>query len=66
VFALIGMFINRLIISWIGLAEPGPDVYVPSLIEITITVGLIAGGFLLYGIIARFFNLFPEASEAHS
>ena len=46
VFALIGMFINRLMISWVGLAEPSHTVYVPSWIEILTTVGLIAGGVL--------------------
>jgi len=66
VFALIGMFINRLMISWVGLAEPGLISYIPSWIEIAITVGLIAGGILLYGVVVRYFKLFPEASEAHS
>ena len=66
VFALMGMFINRMVISWVGLSEPGLTAYVPSWIEIMITVGLFAGGFLLYGVIVRYFKLFPEASEAHS
>ncbi|MEW5938580.1 MAG: NrfD/PsrC family molybdoenzyme membrane anchor subunit [Chloroflexota bacterium] len=66
VFALMGMFINRMMISWVGLAEPGPTMYIPSWIEIMTTVGLIAGGFLLYGVIVRYFNLFPEAGKAHS
>lgn len=66
VFALIGMFINRLMISWVGLAQPGLTTYIPSWIEIAITVGLIAGGFLLYGAVVRYFKLFPEASKAHS
>lgn len=66
VFALMGMFINRMVISWVGLAEPGLTAYVPSWIEIAITVGLFAGGFLLYGVIVRFFKIFPEASQAHS
>ncbi|MEJ2487067.1 MAG: polysulfide reductase NrfD [Anaerolineales bacterium] len=65
VFALIGTFINRLIISWIGLAEPAHVVYTPTWIEVTITVGLIAGGFLAYGAIVRYFNLFPKGKEAH-
>lgn len=66
VFALIGMFINRLMISWVGLSEPGQTAYIPSWIEVAITVGLIAGAFLLYGVIVRYFKLFPEASQAHS
>ncbi len=65
VFALIGTFINRLMITWIGLAEPNPVSYFPSWIEWMITVGLIAGGFLLYGVIVRQFRLFPDAKAAH-
>lgn len=65
VFALMGTFINRLMISWVGLAEPNPVSYFPSWIEIMITVGLIAAGFLVYGVVVRFFRLFPEAEAAH-
>ncbi len=60
VFALIGTFIDRLVVSWIGLAEPSPVAYTPSWIEIMIMVGMIAGGFLLFGAVVRYFKLFPE------
>jgi Ni/Fe-hydrogenase subunit HybB-like protein len=63
VFALIGTFINRLIISWVGLAEPSHVVYTPSWIEWIITIGTIAGGFLAYGAVARYFDLFPKEKE---
>jgi len=65
VFALIGTFINRMVISWIGLAEPSHVVYTPSWIEFVITIGMIAGGFLAYGAVVRYFNLFPKGKEAH-
>ncbi|NJC96531.1 MAG: hypothetical protein C3F07_07775 [Anaerolineales bacterium] len=65
VFALIGTFIDRLVISWVGLAEPSPVSYFPSWIEIMITVGMIAGGFLLYGAVVRYFKIFPEPEHAH-
>ena len=64
VFALIGTFIDRLVISWVGLAEPSPVTYFPSWIEIMITIGMLSGGFLLYGIVVRYFKLFPEPDEA--
>ena len=63
VFALIGTFINRIVVTWIGFAEPNPVTYFPSLIEILITVGFIAGGVLVYSLIARYFNLFPKPDE---
>lgn len=65
VFALIGTFINRLIVSWVGLAEPSPVVYTPHWIEILITIGVLAGGVLAYGAVVRYFDLFPEKQEAH-
>ena len=65
IFALMGTFINRLMISWIGLAEPNPVSYFPSWIEIMVTIGLTAGGFLLYGVIIRYFRLLPDAESAH-
>ena len=65
VFALIGTFIDRLMISWVGLAEPGPVSYFPSWIEIMITIGLVTGGILLYGLVVRYFDLFP-ASNNHA
>ena len=66
VFALIGTFIDRLVVSWIGLAEPGPVAYVPSFVEIFTTIGLIAGAFLLYGVVVRYFKLFPDPDKAHA
>ena len=65
VFCLIGTFINRLMITWVGLAEPNPVSYFPSWIEWMITIGLLAGGFLLYSVIVRQFRLFPDAKTAY-
>lgn len=60
VFALMGTFINRLVITWIGLAEPSPITYMPSWIEIMITIGLIAGGYLVYERIVYYFKIIPD------
>lgn len=65
VFALIGTFIDRLMISWVALAEPSPITYFPSWMEIMITIGMMAGGILLYGVVVRYFKLFPEPEDAH-
>jgi len=64
VFALLGTFINRLMITWVGLAEPSPTTYMPSWIEIMITVGFIAGGYLVYDRIVYYFKLIPEKRTA--
>jgi Ni/Fe-hydrogenase subunit HybB-like protein len=65
VFALMGTFINRLMITWVGLSEPSPVTYFPSWIEIMITIGLIAGGALVYERINYYFRLLPEKHEKH-
>ena len=39
--------------------------YFPSWIEIMVTLGLIAAGFLVYGVVVRFFRLFPDTETAH-
>jgi Ni/Fe-hydrogenase subunit HybB-like protein len=59
VWIVIGLFINRLTTSWIGLAAPAWATYVPHWIEVVSSIGIAAGAVLAYGIVARFFNLFP-------
>jgi len=60
VFIIMGVFFNRLIVSWVGLSVPAWATYVPHWMEIMISVGFIAGAFLVYAIVARHFELFPE------
>jgi Ni/Fe-hydrogenase subunit HybB-like protein len=60
VWIVMGLFINRLTVSWIGLEAPAWAIYVPHWIEVVSSVGIAAGAFLVYGIITHFFNLFPE------
>jgi len=60
IFALMGTFLNRLMITWVGLAEPSSITYMPSWIEILITVGFIAGGYMVYEIVVQYYKLIPE------
>lgn len=60
VFIVMGLFLNRLIVSWVGLSVPAWAVYTPSWTEVLISVGFIAGVVLIYGAVARWFELFPE------
>jgi Ni/Fe-hydrogenase subunit HybB-like protein len=64
VFILIGIFIDKLVVTWVGLAEPSPVTYFPSLIEIMISVGIAAGAFLLYGTVVRYLDVFPHNKHA--
>lgn len=65
VWIVMGLFINRLTVSFIALEAPAWATYVPHWIEVVSSVGIIAGAVLAYGIVARFFNLFPELEHSH-
>lgn len=60
VFALMGTFLNRLVITWVGLSEPSSITYMPSWIEIFITLGFIAGGYIVFDLFVKFYKLMPE------
>jgi Ni/Fe-hydrogenase subunit HybB-like protein len=55
-----GIFLNRLTVSWLGLQRPPWATYVPHWMEIFLSVGSVAGALLIFQIIARYFELFPE------
>jgi Ni/Fe-hydrogenase subunit HybB-like protein len=63
VWILMGAFVNRLTVSWLGLARPAWGTYLPSAAEILIGVGVISAAALAYMLAARFFVLFPEDSH---
>ncbi|MBN1316560.1 MAG: polysulfide reductase NrfD [Anaerolineales bacterium] len=60
VLIILGAFLNRLSVSWVGLARPVTAGYTPHWIEVAIALGFMAGAVLVYSIVARFFRLFPE------
>jgi Ni/Fe-hydrogenase subunit HybB-like protein len=65
VWIVMGLFVNRVTISWIGLAAPPWATYVPHWIEVVSSVGIGAGAVLAYSIIARLFDLFPKHEHGH-
>jgi Ni/Fe-hydrogenase subunit HybB-like protein len=65
VWIVMGLFVNRVTLGWIGLAAPAWATYVPHWIEVVSSVGIGAGAILVYGIIARQFDLFPEHEHSH-
>jgi Ni/Fe-hydrogenase subunit HybB-like protein len=60
VLSLVGLLLDRLVASGLGIAVPTAQTYVPHWMEVMISVGFIAGGFLVYGVVTRYFDLFPE------
>jgi Ni/Fe-hydrogenase subunit HybB-like protein len=60
ILGLVGLLLDRLVASGLGIAVPTAQTYVPHWMEVMISVGFIAGGFLVYGVVTRYFDLFPE------
>ncbi len=56
---LIGMTINRFNVSWLGIHRLTNVTYVPSLMEVSITVALFSFGILAFGLAAKYLPLFP-------
>jgi Ni/Fe-hydrogenase subunit HybB-like protein len=65
VWILIGLFINRVTVSFIALETPAWATYVPHWMEVVTSVGVGAAVVLAYVIAARLFNLFPEHEQSH-
>jgi Ni/Fe-hydrogenase subunit HybB-like protein len=65
IWIVMGLFINRLTTSFIALETPAWATYVPHWIEVLSSIGIAAGGVLVYIIVARLFSLFPEHEHSH-
>ncbi len=60
VWILIGLFIERLMVTWVGMEMPAWSTYTPHWMEIVLSIGFLAGGVLVYMLVAHFFELLPE------
>jgi Ni/Fe-hydrogenase subunit HybB-like protein len=65
VWIVVGLFIHRLTTSFIALETPAWATYVPHWMEVLSSVGIAAGAVLVYVILARVFNPFPEHEHSH-
>jgi Ni/Fe-hydrogenase subunit HybB-like protein len=57
--AVLGFIMNRLNVSVTGLERASGTHYAPSWMEVTVSVGLVAIGFALFALAARFLPVFP-------
>ena len=65
-FAVLGFILYRLNVSITGLERASGTHYVPSWMEMTVSVGLVAIGFALFAVAVRWLPIFPErAHPAH-
>jgi len=59
---ILGVIINRFNVSLVGMMPKGTS-YFPSLIECTVTAGIVAAHVLLFVLIARYFPIFEHHPE---
>ena len=62
-FAVLGFVMNRLNVSVTGMEGAAGVQYVPSWMEISVSLGLVALGFALFAVAVRYLPVFPEPAE---
>jgi len=63
-FAVLGFILYRLNVSITGLERASGTHYVPSWMEMTVSVGLVAIGFAAFAVAVRWLPIFPESAES--
>jgi len=58
-----GFLLNRLNVSLTGLERSAGVAYLPSWVEVSVTLSLVALGFLLFGLAVKYLRVFPESEE---
>jgi Ni/Fe-hydrogenase subunit HybB-like protein len=58
--AVLGFVMNRLNVSVTGMEAAAGVRYVPSWMEVTVSLGLVALGFALFALAVRYLPVFPE------
>jgi Ni/Fe-hydrogenase subunit HybB-like protein len=64
--AVVGFVINRLNVSVTGMESAAGVRYIPSWMEITVSLGLVAIGFALFALAVRYLPVFPEPGRQRS
>jgi Ni/Fe-hydrogenase subunit HybB-like protein len=58
-----GLMLNRFDISLFALNHLGGQSYIPNLLELAVSFGIISGGVLAFGVVAKFFPLFESGEH---
>jgi Ni/Fe-hydrogenase subunit HybB-like protein len=58
-----GLVLNRFNVSMFGMVQADQNIYIPSLIETLVTVGIIAAHVLFFVLIAKYFPIFEHHPE---
>jgi Ni/Fe-hydrogenase subunit HybB-like protein len=59
-----GLVLNRFNVSMFGMIQPDQQIYVPSLLESVVTIGIIAAHILFFVLVAKYFPIFEHHPEA--
>ncbi len=59
-----GLILNRFNVSMFGMEQANQQVYVPSVIESLVTIGIIAAHILFFVLVAKYFPIFEHHPEA--
>jgi len=63
IFAVLGFVMNRLNVSVTGMEHAAGIQYVPSWMEVTVSLGLVALGFALFAVAVRYLPIFPQPAR---
>jgi Ni/Fe-hydrogenase subunit HybB-like protein len=61
--AVLGFVMHRLNVSITGLERASGTRYIPSWMELTVSLGLVAIGFAVFALAARYLPIFPERAH---
>jgi Ni/Fe-hydrogenase subunit HybB-like protein len=64
--AVMGFVVNRLNVSVTGLESAAGTRYVPAWTEVAISLTMVALGFAAFGLVVRYFGVYPEAEHGDS
>jgi len=57
---IMGFIVNRLNVAITGMTASSGVVYVPSWMELAVTISIVAAGFALFALAVRYLNVFPD------
>lgn len=60
---IFGIVLNRMNVSLIGIWSYAGQIYVPSWMEISVTIALVSVGVIAFGLAAKYLPLFPDEHE---
>ena len=63
---IMGFIVNRLNVAITGMTASSGVTYVPSWMELAVTISIVAVGFALFGLAVRYLAVFPEREPAES